>query len=112
MASPKATKSYGSPVAVVVTRPRKCGDKPDGSNCGNKTRLAIVCPVRDPGEEPYMACISMCSECIEPAIISLSKVKDSVVFPFVSYDLVDEAILEAIKRLTIKVGIKDDGDRT
>lgn len=108
----KTTSSSGSPVAVVMTRPRKCADKADGTNCGNKTRMAVILPVRDPDEDPYMAAVSLCGECIQDAVISLIKAakKDgSTIFPFVHWDEVDEAILEAIQRL---VAVSEPEEKT
>lgn len=100
------TTSYGDPVAVVMTRPRKCADKADGSNCGNKTKMAIVVPTSDEG----LSCVSLCGECIQDAIVNLIKaaMKDgSTIFPFVAYEFVDQAILDAISRLAV---VKAAGD--
>lgn len=108
----KSTKSYGDPVALVYTRPRNCALKADGSKCGNKTRMAIVVPVQDPDEEAYMSCVSLCGDCLEPAFVNLVKgaMKDgSTIFPFVAWDDVYQAVLEATARIAVIQEEKTDG---
>jgi hypothetical protein len=106
----KGTRSYGSPVALVMTRPRNCALKADGTKCGNKTRMAMVVPTRDEGEEMELSCVSLCGGCLEHSFTGLVKaaIKDgSTIFPFVSWEHVDQAVLEAVSRLSV---VKAAGD--
>lgn len=95
------TKSYGDPVALVYTRPRKCADRADGSNCGNKTKMAIIVPTADGGDDggPTLSCVSLCGACLQDAFVALvqdNMKNGSVIFPFVYDQDINHAIIEAV----------------